>query len=229
MKMNSSNVNRNKKYLVTFFILFLDMSSHTQAFQLSSQNLYQSNSAPFGTRRTLHPNLQQNDGKNSGILSLNMSASINQDRSGNRIRIRNFITKRLTMFRRRSLKKEKQESTSLSGSLFYRNGDEVDYIPPIIENINVSEETVVENNDATKMAIETLTISEKDREQRELGKSLPSDIYLPSHSNRIIENEMENKIMSVEMFIGRVAMVAAVYLIYGEIMTGSSFPTQLGF
>ena len=51
---------------------------------------------------------------------------------------------------------------------------------------------------------------------------------LPRHSDAILDNPQNKKLLwDIELFLGRTAMVSAIFLLFGEIMSRESMPSQL--
>lgn len=101
--------------------------------------------------------------------------------------------------------------------LFYRNDDTDGLFPP---NLIADEAT------AAAIPITVVPTSSKNVSAMQ-GKQRPRTIDLPKHSPPKAVVQRQKMMLDLEMVVGRMAMVAGIFLLVNELVTGSSMMEQV--
>jgi len=138
-----------------------------------------------------------------------MVSSLNSNNSRNISRLKFWARKERT---------EKSRQNKMS-QLYYKNGNEFDALPTTPADLD---ETLQENLVADSISIP------QDLPKMRSDIPLPPAFDLPSQSGKLREEMAPTEADMIETTLGRVAMIASIFLFYQEIFSGMSFPDQLG-
>ena len=110
----------------------------------------------------------------------------------------------------------------------YKNSVEVDNAPEALSMSSQVDINTLQNAQSVGESVPSESQEVLASSVQKINVQLPPAFDLPSQSGRVVE-EMENTADMVETNLGRIAMIASLFLFYSEITTGTSFPDQMGF